>query len=108
MQNFSLTINITIAGKPYPIESTIGHDYGKCLHTIYVTNASGTVYIRANDTNTYTLGQFFDVWRKTFTTNQIGEYQSQQNAKILVNGKEVTTLRDTPLLPHEDIKVIYP
>lgn len=107
LQNFSLTITITVAGKPYPLDAGIGHDYGKCLHTIFVNNASGTVYIKSNDTNTYTLGQFFDVWRKTFTSTQIGTYQSNKPAEILVNGQKVTTFRDTPLLPNETIQINY-
>lgn len=109
IQNYSLTISITVYGKVYPLDSTIGHDYGKCLHVIYVNDKSGRVYVKANDNNTYTLGQFFDVWRKTFNNTQMGQYMlnGRNGIEVLVNGKKVSTLRTTPLLPNENIQIIY-
>jgi len=108
-QQFTFRLSITINGKPYTLDSSIGHDYGKCLHTLYTNDSSGKVYVVANDTSTYTLGQFFDVWRKTFNETQIMQYPltTQDRLEILVNGKKVSTGRNTPLFPNEQIEVIY-
>src|SRR6185437_11009315 len=73
-QSFTLHISIMINGKQYPLDKTIGHDYGKCLHDIYVNNASGLVYIMTNGNEQFTLGNFFDVWHKTYNKNQIFGY----------------------------------
>ncbi len=108
-QAFQVHITITVDGQPYPLEPRIGYDYGKCMHTMYTTDASGVVYIRANDTSTYTLGQFFDVWHKTFSNTQIMTYkvESGHRVHILVNGKEVNSGRETPLRPNDVITISY-
>lgn len=109
VQKFTFTLHITIDGRPYPLNATIGHDYGNCLHEIYTNDASGKIFVAANDRNTYSLGQFFDVWRKTFTDTQIMQYplHMKDQLHIFVNGKQVTTGRNTPLLPQEKIQIIY-
>lgn len=104
-QNYSFSLSIVIDNKPYPLESQIGHDFGKCLHVLYTNDATGTVNVRANDINTYTLGQFFDVWHKTMNKNQLIQYLG--NVKVEVNGKPVQTIRDTVLSSGEQITIIY-
>lgn len=109
-QNYSITIKMLVDGKPYPLDATIGHDYGKCLHAIYVNDASGKIYVKANDTNMYTLGQFFDVWRKTFTNYQMGDYVTSSTKKIhvLINDKlaREKNIRDIPLSANTTIVII--
>lgn len=108
-QQFTFSLSIHINGQPYPLDANIGHDFGKCLHALYTNDTSGKVYVAANDTNTYTLGQFFDVWRKTFNDAQIMQYPltTKDTVEIFVNGQKVTTGRSTPLLPNEKIELIY-
>lgn len=108
-QNYSLTIKIMIINKPYPLTPTIGHDFGKCLHDIYTNDRSGKVFVRTNDTNTYTLGQFFDVWHVTFNKNQIFGYETDQthHVEVFVNGHHVADYRSASLLPNEIIEVTY-
>lgn len=109
IQSFSFHLSITISGKPYAIPSTLGYDYGKCLHTIHAKDDNGTIMVVANDKNTYTLGQVFDVWRKTFTPEQIMQYQVSaiHHITVLVNGRKVEDYRNTPLQSGEDITISY-
>lgn len=108
-QNYSLTIKIMINTTPYLLEKNIGHDFGKCLHNIYTNDTTGKIYVKANDNNTYTLGQFFDVWHSTFTPNQILGYQtdSTHHLKVFINKENVKDYRNTPLLSNSIIEVIY-
>lgn len=109
VQNFALTITIHIRSEPYALSPTIGHDYGNCLHDIFVNDASGTVHIQANDAEQFTLGQFFDVWKKTFTQKQIFSHQVGKTHHIIVtvNGKEVTEYRNIILQPNQIIHIFY-
>ena len=109
VENFSFTINIKINGQNYPLGENIGHDSGNCLHDIFTNDPSGRVFIHSNDKETFTLGQFFDVWRETFSQKQIFGYQAINGGQIqvFVDGKAIDTYRDTVLLPNEVINIIY-
>ena len=108
-QNFSLFISITIDGKSYPLDATLGHGAGTCLYDIHTNDTSGNVYIQANDNEQFHLGQFFDVWGKAFSDKKIFQYQvaNRHSLHILVNGKSVNTYRNTLLHPNQKIDIIY-
>lgn len=106
---FTFSLQISINGKTYPLDKTIGHDAGNCLHNIYVNDASGTVYVQSNDTKPFTLGQFFDEWHKPFSDTQILSYPTDKDHEIhvYVNDARVLTKRDTLLSPNTNIRVAY-
>jgi len=108
-QQYSFTIRILVHGEQFPLNPTLGHDFGNCLHVVYENDASGTVYVKANDTNTYTLGQFFDVWHTTFNNYQMANYISKEKIRVTINGTESTAanVRDILLLPGRSIVVMY-
>lgn len=109
VQNYSFFLKISINGMFLPLDSKIGHDYGNCLHDIFVNDSSGKVYVRANDNEIFTLGQFFDVWHKTFSNKQLFSYMTDDSHKIsvTVDGIPVSTYRETVLSPNEFIEVIF-
>lgn len=109
LQSFSFHLSIMINNNLYPIDKNLGHDYGKCLHAIYANDTSGNILVKANDVNTYTLGEVFDVWHKTFSPYQIMQYEIGNNhsMKVFVNQQQVEDYRNIILKPNEDIKVIY-
>lgn len=108
-QNYSLTINIKINGKIYPLDSSIGHDYGNCLHSIFVNDNSGKVLVKSNDLEQYNLGQFFDVWHKSFSNKQLGECIASKTepVSVTVNDKliSVKNVRDILLSPNETLSI---
>lgn len=109
IKNFSFHLQIQISGQNYPLDPAIGHDYGDCLHEISTNDASGVVHIKSNASHDFTLGQFFDVWKKTFNKNQIFQYQVTKghSLKVLVNSHLVTTYENTLLKPNQKIEIIY-
>jgi len=58
LQNYTLTVSISVEGRPYPLLPAIGHDPGNCLRAIHTEDGSGRIYVETNDTNRYTLGNF--------------------------------------------------
>ncbi len=108
-ENYTLNIAISINGESYPLTDNIGHDYGNCLRAIHTDNGSGEVYVETNDGNTYTLQNFFQVWKKNFTSDRLENYVAGGNhtLQVFLNGKEVQNITETPLLPGSTINVVY-
>lgn len=109
IQNFTFNIKITIDGKNFPIDSAIGHDPGKCLRAIHTEDSSGKVLITSNNTITYTLQDFFNVWHKNFTPSELMGYLAVNGRKIsvYVNRKAVSTANQTPVRPNDFIEIVY-
>lgn len=102
LQNFSFNVSIKINGQLVTLPPNLGHDYGNCLRVVHTNDSSGKVLVTANDTNTYTLGSFFDAWKVTFNNSQIMSYLKNNTHDIVVsvNGKEIaksTNYRSIPL-----------
>lgn len=108
-QSFTFHVSITIHGKPYIIPSSFGHDYGKCLHDIYVDDTSGTIHVETNGNEKFTLGDFFTVWHQTFDSHQIFSYQTNASntLQVFVNGKPSTLYNHLPITPNADIHIVY-
>lgn len=109
VQSFSFSVAISIKNKPYLLTKPLGHDYGNCLHEIFVNDSSGKVFVKTNKKESFTLGQFFDVWNKTFTQSQIFSYQvsSTDTLLVYVNNKPVSTYRNTIIKPNDQIRIVY-
>ncbi len=109
LQNFSLNIKISINGNPAPLAPSIGHDYGDCLRAIYTNDSSGTVYVKANTSQQYTLGDFFDVWRMIFNRTEVLNHNTSggQHIEVTVDGQPVQTYENTVLKPNETINIVY-
>lgn len=108
-QNYTLHVSISVNGKDYPLAATIGHDPGNCLRVVHTEDASGLVYVETNDHVTYTLQNFFQTWRKTFTTTQFDSYQvdTGHTLSVYLNGELQSDAVNTPLLPNSIIEVVY-
>lgn len=109
-ESFKFNLNIQIEGKQNLLDKKIGYDYGKCLHEIFTNDNNGLVYVKQNDSNTYNLGNFFDVWHKTFNDNQIFNYKVESGhlLKVFVNGKRINSnFRDVLLKPNEQIEIVF-
>lgn len=108
-QSYSFHITITIHNQNFPLDTTIGHDYGKCLHDIFVKDTSGTVFVETNVNEAFTLGDFFNVWHKTFDAQQLMSYVigNGHSCDVFVNGERINTYNNTPIKPHEDIQIVY-
>ncbi|HVA52669.1 MAG TPA: hypothetical protein VNF05_04060, partial [Acidimicrobiales bacterium] len=75
-----------------------------CLYWLHTHVADGIIHVEAPKKQSFTLGQFFDVWGQPLGPNQVGP----DKGKVVVyeNGKRLTgSPRSTPLLPEADIQI---
>jgi hypothetical protein len=58
---------------------------GKCFYWLHTHDATGVIHIESPVQRTYTLGQFFDIWGRKLSSDQVGSAKGQVTA--YVNGK---------------------
>jgi hypothetical protein len=83
----------------------------RCLYWLHTHDDSGVVHIESSVTRDFTLGNFFDIWGKTFNNSQLF-YRKADNLNSLsvyVNGVKVPSEadRDVKLNAHDEIAVVY-
>jgi hypothetical protein len=95
--------------RPYLIEHTKAGpflDVGvyDCLYWLHTHVADGVVHVEAPAKGSFTLGQFFDVWRQPFGPDQVGPAHGR--VVVFQNGRRLSgDPRDTPLTPHSVIQI---
>jgi len=102
-------IRIFIKGSSVQVPSGIGNP-PQFITTIHTHDTTGEIHIESPTVQTFTLGQFFDVWGVRFSSKCIGSYcEDQQNLiKVFVDGKAVTEdPRTMALADQQEIVVTY-
>ncbi|MHB8380341.1 MAG: hypothetical protein ACYDB2_10605 [Acidimicrobiales bacterium] len=75
-----------------------------CLYWLHTHVADGIIHVEAPTKQSFTLGQFFDVWGQPLGRNQVGPAKGK--VVVYENGKQLTgDPRLTPLTPHGDIQI---
>jgi hypothetical protein len=75
-----------------------------CLYWLHTHVADGIVHVEAPTKQSFTLGQFFDVWGQPLGPSQVGPAKGA--VVVFENGKRLSgNPRSTPLLPHADIQI---
>ncbi len=104
-------LDIFIDGKPVPIPAGIGiNEFAGFISDIHVHDNSGIIHIESPTVQTFTLGQFFDIWGVLFTNHSIGGYQNGngKSLKVFVNGTLYAgDPRQIALAAHQEIVVTY-
>jgi hypothetical protein len=104
-------LDIFIHGHPVPVPPMIGVSVvERYISPIHTHDGSGEIHIEAPTVQTYTLGQFFDIWGVRLTSKCIGSYceDSQNGIKVFVNGKPAAgDPRALELEDHIEIVVAY-
>jgi hypothetical protein len=89
---------------------------GNCFYWLHTHDESGKIHIEAPMLRDFTLGQFFDIWNKKLSNDQIFNYVANANnpLKVYVNGTKVpdgTNYRDIKLntgrSAHNEIAIVY-
>jgi len=119
MEQFAMHVHshldIIINGVNFLVPSQIGIP-SNCFYWLHTHDESGIIHIEAPMQRDFTLGQFFDIWNKTFNNDQIFNYVPNANSplKVYVNGTKVpnsTNYRDIKLNnglnAHEEIAIVY-
>jgi hypothetical protein len=68
------TLQITILGTPFPIPADIGVT-PSCMRPLHTHDATGTIHMEFPSPRDATLGDFFRIWGKVFTTDQLMDYR---------------------------------
>jgi hypothetical protein len=104
-------LDIFINGASVPIPSEIGIDpEERFIAPLHTHDATGIIHVESPTIQTYTLGQFFDVWGVRFTATCIGGYCAHDAValRVFVNGQLVThDPRQVALSPRQEIVVTY-
>ncbi len=104
-------LDISINGKTITVPAGIGIDQiAGFISPIHTHRANGVIHIESPTVQTFTLGQFFDVWGVRFTSQCIGGYcaTGSNNLKVYVNGKFYDgNPRLLPLKERQEIFITY-
>ncbi len=104
-------LDIFVHGKVVPVPADIGiNEAAQFISDVHTHDATGIIHIESPDNQTFTLGQFFDIWGVQFSATTLGGYvaDSTNTLKVYVNGKEVTgDPRAVVLSPHQEIVVVF-
>ena len=77
---------------------------GSCFYWLHTHAADGIIHIESPVERTFTLGNFFDVWRQPLSATQVGPASGKVTA--IYNGRLFTgNPRDIPLTAHAQIQL---
>lgn len=113
LQHIHAHLTIYINGSQATIPANIGiATDGSCyywLHTHQIQGDSGVIHIEAPNTNTFTLGNFADIWGQRFSQlNYPIELDNTSGWQAYVNGTLYTgSWRNIPLTAHAAITLAY-
>ena len=108
-------LDIFINGVYFVVPSQIGIP-GNCFYWLHTHDESGKIHIEAPIHRDFTLGQFFDIWNKKLSNDQIFNYVANTNnpLNVYINGTKVpdgTNYRDIKLNTqqnaHNEIAIVY-
>ena len=100
-----------IRGEHYTLPSEIGiGDFDAFISPLHTHENDGLIHVESPTVETFTLGQFFDVWGVLFTDTQLGGYQNngEERLRIYVNGQKIANnFRDIILEPRQQITITF-
>jgi hypothetical protein len=104
-------LDIIINGVYFLVPSQIGIP-SNCFYWLHTHDESGIIHIEAPMHRVFTLGQFFDIWGKKLSNDQIFNYVANANnpLNVYINGTKVsdgTNYRDIKLHAHDEIAIVY-
>src|SRR3954452_11459528 len=104
-------LDIFVNGQNYTLPALIGIT-DDCLYWMHTHDETGIIHIESPIQKTFTLGQFFDIWKQKLSNNQVLNYTTDTNhpVSVYVNGTKVsngTNFRDIDIHVHDVIAIIY-
>ncbi len=77
------------------------------MNAIHTHDASGVLHVESPVKKDFTLGDFFAVWKRPFTKEQVLDtvLSSGQQVIVTVNGKEVATFDQTIMNDKDQIGI---
>jgi len=104
-------LDLYINGQAVTVPQDIGiNNLAGFISPIHTHDTTGIIHVESPTVQTFTLGQFFDIWGVRFTDTCIGGYcnQGDNKLKVFSNGQELQSgFRFLPLTAHQEIVVRY-
>ncbi len=102
------TLRIVINGEPQDIPEGIGIS-GGCMRPIHTHDETGKLHIESPVIRDFTLGQFFTLWEKPFSRDEILDARVDETHELVmtVNGQRVDTYENTVLRDDDQIVIEY-
>lgn len=103
-------LDVFVGGTRVVVPAGIGIDpYGRFISPLHTHDTTGVIHVEAPTVQTFTLGQFFDVWGVRFGGGCLGGYCSARSRKLRVyaDGRRVADPQRLPLAAHEEIVVAF-
>jgi hypothetical protein len=103
-------LDLFIRGKAVSVPGMIGVNVPEqFISPVHTHDGTGEIHIESPTVQTYTLGQFFDIWGVRLNSKCIGAYceDGQNSIKVFVNGKAEGDPRAVELRDHIEIVVTY-
>lgn len=109
VRDYSFMINISVLDKKQSVPKEFGHKKIGCVNELYVDKFNNVVKVKTNEFKSFTLGNFFTVWDKGFSKDEVLGYKVSKDRKleVYVNGIRVNTYENTPLFPDSRIEIVY-
>ncbi len=91
------------------VDHTQAQTQASCLHFLHTHDNTGTLHVESPVPMDYRLSDFFAVWDKTFTPEQILDFKASDThrVKMTVNGQESTEYGDLILRDKDQIVISY-
>jgi hypothetical protein len=109
---FAVHLDVIVNGRRVTVPAGIGIDARRRLiAALYTSDTSGIIHVESDsDESVYTLGQFFDEWQVTLTSEHLGGLRTSRYYPVAVylNGSRVAGQPGSVMLtPHLQIAVTY-
>ena len=101
-------LSIIADGKNIEIPANVGVT-SACLHPLHTHDATGRIHVESPEKRDFSLADFFAVWGKAFSKDQILDMKadSEHMIKVAVDGAEVSTFENTILRDKQQVVVSY-
>lgn len=101
-------LHIVVDGQEQVIPANVGIT-STCMHPLHTHDDTGRLHVESPVERDFTLGDFFAVWEKPFTKDQILDYRvdTAHTIRMTVNGQAVDTFEDTVLHDLDQIVIRY-
>lgn len=104
-------LDLYIDGAAVAIPAGIGiNEQAQFIAEIHTHDTSGIIHVESPTVQSFTLGEFFDVWGVRFSNECIGGYcnAESKSLRVYVNGALYQgDPRAITLTPHEEIAIVY-
>ncbi len=94
-------LTILADGQPVVVPAQIGIP-ASCFYWLHTHDTTGAIHIEAPNPQAFTLGQFFDIWGQTLTSDNVAGHRGTVTAYVN-QAKFSGDPRDIPLKDHESI-----